>query len=67
MPIATGWQALALGQQPLELAVVLGSEDPENWGRALTIGLPTQADWIRFSLLALARDVHTVDPCAIEA
>jgi hypothetical protein len=61
MTIVSAWQALALGQQPLELTVVLGPEGLETRNRRLTIGLLPQADWIRFDLLALARNVHTVD------
>jgi hypothetical protein len=67
MTIASGGQALTLGQEPLELAVVPRSKGLEDRGRALAISLLLQADRIRFGLLALARDANTVDPCTIEA
>ena len=67
MTIASGWQALTLGQEPLELPVVPRSEGLENRGRALAISLLPQSDRIGFGLPALARDVNTVDPCSIEA
>src|SRR5690242_5925143 len=63
----SGWQPPALGQERLELAVVLGSKSLEERGCALTVGLLPQADWIRFGFLALARDLYAVDPCTIEA
>jgi hypothetical protein len=63
MTIASSWQALTLGQEPLELAVVPRSEGLEDRSRALAISLLLQADRIRFGLLALARDVNPVDPC----
>src|SRR5215469_16569369 len=61
------WQTLSCGCERLELALGLRPKGLENRCRVLTVGLLSQADWIRFGLLTLARDVDTVDPCTIEA
>src|SRR6516165_7573199 len=60
-------QALSLGCERLEFALGLRPKGLEHRSRVVTVGLLPHADWIRFGLLTLARDVDTVDPCTIEA